>query len=80
MTDPGDLAEYFGFTEQEISALCEKYEMSFEEAKTWYDGYQLIAHRQIGDEIYSMYSLKSVDRSACCASKFGTYWNQTETV
>ena len=34
MTDPGDLAEYFGFTEQEISALCEKYEMSFEEAKT----------------------------------------------
>ena len=30
MTDPGDLAEYFGFTEQEISALCEKYEMSFE--------------------------------------------------
>lgn len=33
MTDPGDLAEYFGFTEQEISALCEKYEMSFEEAK-----------------------------------------------
>ena len=31
--DPGDLAEYFGFTEQEISALCEKYEMSFEEAK-----------------------------------------------
>lgn len=51
MTDPGDLAEYFGFTEQEISALCEKYEMSFEEAKTWYDGYQLITHRQTGDEI-----------------------------
>ena len=60
MTDPGDLAEYFGFTEQEISALCEKYEMSFEEAKTWYDGYQLITHRQTGDEIYSMYSPKSV--------------------
>ena len=52
MTDPGDLAEYFGFTEQEISALCEKYEMSFEEAKTWYDGYQLITHRQTGDETY----------------------------
>ena len=60
MTDPGDLAKYFGFTEQEISALCEKYEMSFEEAKTWYDGYQLITHRQTGDEIYSMYSPKSV--------------------
>ena len=47
MTDPGDLAEYFGFTEQEISALCEKYEMSFEEAKTWYDGYQLIRIRRM---------------------------------
>ena len=78
MTDPGDLAEYFGFTEQEISALCEKYEMSFEEAKTWYDGYQLITHRQTGDEIYSMYSPKSVVE-AMLRHKFGTYWNQTET-
>ena len=78
MTDPGDLAEYFGFTEQEISALCEKYEMSFEEAKTWYDGYQLIAHRQTGDEIYSMYSPKSVVESML-RHKFGPYWNQTET-
>ena len=78
MTDPGDLAEYFGFTEQEISALCEKYEMSFEEAKTWYDGYQLIAHRQTGNEIYSIYSPKSVVE-AMLRHKFGTYWNQTET-
>ena len=78
MTDPGELAEYFGFTEQEVSVLCEKYEMSFEEAKTWYDGYQLIAHRQTGDEIYSMYSPKSVVE-AMLRHKFGTYWNQTET-
>lgn len=78
MTDPGDLAEYFGFTEQEVSALCEKYEMSFEEAKTWYDGYQLIAHRQTGDECFSMYSPKSVVE-AMLRHKFGTYWNQTET-
>ena len=26
MTDPGDLAEYFGFTEQETSELCKTYE------------------------------------------------------
>ena len=75
MTDPGDLAEYFGFTEREVSALCKKYEMSFEEAKTWYDGYQLIAHRQTGDKIYSMYSPKSVVE-AMLRHKFGTYWNQ----
>ena len=78
MTDPGDLAEYFGFTEKEVFALCEKYDMSFEEAKMWYDGYQLIAHRQTGNEIYSMYSPKSVVE-AMLRLKFGTYWNQTET-
>lgn len=78
MTDPGDLAEYFGFTEQEVYALCEKYDMSFEEAKTWYDGYHLIAYRQNGDTHYSMYSPKSVVE-AMLRHKFGTYWNQTET-
>ena len=41
MTDPGNLAEYFGFTEQEVYDLCEKYGMNFEDAKIWYDGYQL---------------------------------------
>ena len=78
MTDPGELAEYFGFTESEVSALCEKYQMSFEEAKAWYDGYDLIAHRRSGDEHYSMYSPKSVV-DAMLRHKFGTYWNQTET-
>ena len=78
MTDPGELAEYFGFTEQEVAALCEKYQMNFEEAKVWYDGYDLIAHRQSGDEHYSMYSPKSVVE-AMLRHKFGTYWNQTET-
>ena len=78
MTDPGDLAEYFGFTEQEVFELCEKYEMSFEEAKIWYDGYQLVDHRKEKDECYSMYSPKSVVE-AMLRHKFGTYWNQTET-
>ena len=78
MTDPGELAEYFGFTESEVTTLCEKYQMNFEEAKAWYDGYDLIAHRQTGDEHYSMYSPKSVVE-AMLRHKFGTYWNQTET-
>ena len=78
MTDPGELAEYFGFTEKEVSELCKKYEMSFDETKTWYDGYRMIVHRQSGDENYSMYSPKSVVE-AMLRHKFGTYWNQTET-
>ena len=78
MTAPGELAEYFGFTEQEVLELCDKYGMSFDEAKTWYDGYKLIVHRQSEDEYFSMYSPKSVVE-AMMRHKFGTYWNQTET-
>ena len=78
MIDPGDLSEYFGFTEHEVSELCQKYEMSFDEAKLWYDGYQLVAHRMTCNEHYSMYSPKSVVE-AMLRHKFGPYWNQTET-
>ena len=78
MTDPGDLAEYFGFTEKETADLCEKYGMSFEEAETWYDGYRLIVYRQTGNDSYSIYNPKSVVE-AMMRHKFGTYWNQTET-
>lgn len=49
MTDPGNLAEYFGFTEREVKALCAEYKMSFEEAKAWYDGYHLVTHTKDGD-------------------------------
>ena len=78
MTDPGSLAEYFGCTEQEVFEICEKYGMSFEKAKIWYDGYRLIVHQKEKDECYSMYSPKSVVE-AMLRHRFGTYWNQTET-
>ena len=35
MADPGNLAEDFGFTENEVKILCEAYKMSFEEAKAY---------------------------------------------
>lgn len=78
MTDPGNMAEYFGFTEQEVNGLCEKYSMNFEEARAWYNGYHLITHSQSGDRKYSIYNPKSVVESML-RHKFGTYWNQTET-
>ena len=78
MTDPGELAPFFGFTEQEVYLLCEKYDMNFDEARAWYDGYELISHRRTGDIHYAMYSPKSVVE-AMLRHKFGTYWNQTET-
>lgn len=78
MTDPGNLAEFFGFTEDEVSVLCQQYDMNFEEIKSWYDGYGLSSHSQQGDIRYSMYSPKSVVESML-RHKFGTYWNRTET-
>ena len=78
MADPGNLAEYFGFTEEEVEALCTEYGMSFQEAKAWYGGYRLVTHTKNGDICYSMYSPKSVVE-AMLRHRFGTYWNQTET-
>ena len=78
MTDPGDVAQYFGFTEEEVDTLCQEYGMSFEETKAWYNGYGLWTHSRDGDQFYSMYSPKSVVE-AMLRHKFGTYWNQTET-
>ena len=78
MTDPGDMAQYFGFTEEEVNLLCQEYDMSFEETKAWYNGYGLWTHSRYGDTHYSMYSPKSVVE-AMLRHKFGTYWNQTET-
>ena len=78
MTDPGDLAEFFGFTEMEVKELCQKYGMDFEEAKAWYNGYGLVKHGGSGNQYFSMYSPKSVVESML-RHKFGPYWNQTET-
>lgn len=78
MTNPRKLAEYFGFTGEEVRRLCAEYQMSFEEARAWYDGYELVTENIAGEEIHSMYSPKSVV-DAMLSHTFDTYWNQTET-
>ena len=78
MTNPRELAEYFGFTEDEVRELCTAYNMSFEEARAWYDGYELVTQHANGQTVYSMYSPKSVV-DAMLSHTYDTYWNQTET-
>ena len=78
MTNPRELAEYFGFTEDEVHELCKEYSMSFEEARAWYDGYELTTQSADGQTVYSMYSPKSVV-DAMLSHTYDTYWNQTET-
>lgn len=77
MTGVGELASFFGFTEEEVRDLCIEYNMSFEKMREWYDGYDLIEGSRYGDIHYSMYRPESVIE-AMLRHKFGTYWNQTE--
>ena len=71
MTSPGDFAGYIGFTECEVKALCEKYEMSFEDAKKWYDGY-------VFDKVGSVYNPNSL-MTAIKKKHFSNYWGKTES-
>ena len=41
MIVPGRLSGLFGFTEDEVTVLCTKYNMSIDEMKKWYDGYKI---------------------------------------
>lgn len=71
MTNPKGLAEFVGFTKDEVQNLCECYDIDFTEMRTWYDGYAF----QSG---LSVYSPKSVVEALRWRT-FDTYWNQTET-
>lgn len=69
MTSPEKLAPYIGFLEDEVKDLCRQYGMDFEEAKSWYDGYQF----ENGEHIYSPNSVVK----AMLSKSFKNYWSQT---
>lgn len=71
MLQPQMLARYVGFTEDEVQKLCQDYDLDFEEAKKWYDGYSF-------RRVKSVYSPNSVVR-AVKNGEFGDYWTETET-
>lgn len=71
MTNPDFLAEFVGFTEQEVQMLCQKYDRNPEELKEWYDGYRF-------EKEHSVYNPKSVVQ-AVLSGICDTYWNRTET-
>ena len=71
MIEPGTLAEYVGFTEKEVRQLCEEHSLDYEEASTWYDGYQL-------GTVGHVYSPNSIIK-AIYNKRFSNYWTQTET-
>ncbi len=71
MTTPGPLAEFVGFTEEEVRQLCREHRMDFDECKAWYDGYRF-------SDRASIYSPRSVVQSMML-QRYDTYWNKTET-
>lgn len=78
MMNPREMAEFFGFTEDEVESLCKQYKRSFEEARAWYDGYELVTVEGKKKKTCAMYSPKSVV-DAMVTGIFDNYWNQTET-
>ena len=62
------LTPYFGFTEDEVKGLCQKYEMDFDSVKEWYDGYTI-------DGMH-MYNPNSVYQSMIDRS-LESYWKNT---
>lgn len=71
MTRPGRLAEYVGFTEDEVKRLCDEHQMEFDDMQSWYDGYSF-------NRIKHVYSPNSV-MNALQEEEIANYWTQTET-
>ena len=71
MTAPKKLAEFVGFTEQEVRQLCTDYHMDFSEFRKWYDGYSF-------NRVKSVYNPNSVIE-AIRNEEIDNYWTQSET-
>ena len=71
MTDPGELAGYFGFTREEVHALCKQHKMDEQQIKQWYDGYELGAVKEIYNPFAVMRAIKR--------KKIASYWTSTTT-
>ena len=68
MLSPSNLAQYIGFTEDEVRELAREYNQDFDKVKMWYDGYLL--------RDYQVYN----PRAVVCLMKSGefqSYWSQT---
>ena len=70
ITQAREYAEYTGFTEDEVKALCDKYRMDYNEITHWYNGYKVN-----GIDIYNPKSVVE----AMLSQQIGNYWTQTET-
>lgn len=86
--NPMQLAEYTGFTEDEVKELCKEYSVPYEDISNWYDGY--VVYKDIPvekreqyregtylEDSVSVYSPLSVVE-AVSTGIIQNYWNKTE--
>ena len=79
MTNPRELAPYFGFTKEEVMELCAQHNMSFADIKSWYNGYEFVAVKPNASKIiYSIHNPKSIV-DAMISHVYDLYWNHTES-
>ena len=66
---PGALAKYFGFVPSEVESIAKQSDLSIDELKAWYDGYQ------IGSEpsVFNPWSVMEAVAEGEC----GSYWTAT---
>src|SRR5574344_1575945 len=69
MLSPKDLAEFVGFTDTEVDAICAKYNFEREEVRRWYDGYQL--------DGYHIYNPRAISELVDSDGDFKNYWSDT---
>lgn len=69
MIKPRQYGEYVGFTEKEVKDLCDEHNISFDEMKKWYDGYEF-------KDVGSVYNPNSV-MQAIENRDFDSYWTET---
>lgn len=70
MANQAMFAEFTGFTSDEVTELCSKFDMPADKMAEWYDGYK------VGK--YDIYNPQSVVR-AVTTRIFDSYWTKTET-
>ena len=87
MTSPKGLAEYVGFTTEDVEDICRQKKLNFNALKEWYDGYRLsnkpsgeLVDGDVNNQgicVYDIYCPLSVV-SAALYKKLENYWNKTE--
>jgi hypothetical protein len=86
MVNAGAFAPFYGFTEEETKAICDRYKMPFAEVSAHYNGYKFKYDKltevngqiEIEEVRLAMFGPKSVVE-ATKNHKIDNYWNQTET-